>query len=827
MMKSLVCFSTTRPSGLPRWLFAILSLGILIAACGFPASAQVNVLTQHNTNFRTGLNDSEAILTPANVNAATFGPIFSLPVDGKISAQPLYMSGVNIPGRGTHNVVYVVTLHDSVYAFDADGLSSTPLWQVNFLNPAAGIITETPAELGCATTTANTEMGILGTPVIDSGTQTMYVLAKTKENGTFHFRLHALDTTTGMEKLGGPLDLSASVTGKIGTLMFSTAAKNMMARPGMLLSQGIVYMAFGSNGCDGGGTRGWVLAYDASTLLQLGVFNDTPDNKTAQGNIWMAGNGLASNDAGDIFFSTANGPFDANLGSNDYGSSILKIGWTNGSLVEHDYFTPYNQAALAAQDLDVGSAGVTMLPDQPGTFPHLIIGSGKAGDVYVMNRDNLGQYNPVDNSQIVSYLPATDPSGVGRMFSTAAYWNGNVYFTGQNQGVSQYSITNGQLTLLGRNASVLCCPHTPSISSNENTNGILWIANQNGFSAINAADVTQPTLFSNQKLGVLAHFNTPTIANGRVYVGADMVLQVLGLLGNLQATSGSGQTAPSLGTLAQPLQVTATNPYTGAPVPGVTVTFLDNGKGMFSPNLGVVVTDASGRASVTYRVPQIAGTYTITAAYTLSTTAKFTVNVVGGTATHVIVVSGKNQTGALNTTLAQPLVFQLADAANNGVSGGMITFSANPNSGTFSPMQAVSDSKGKVQTFYTAGTKSGSITVSATYGSFHGAMSETIMPGPAVAVNSLSGNNQKAPAGTALKAQLGVAVVDQYGNGIPGLLVTFNDGGANGTLSASQVTTDVRGRAIVSYTLPATAQVVHIIASSAGVGSFTFTETAQ
>ena len=180
---------------------------------------------------------------------------------------------------------------------------------------------------------------------------------------------------------------------------------------------------------------------------------------------------MASDDQGNIFFSTANGPFDANLGSNDFGSSIMKISWGPNGLSETDYFTPYNQAALSNQDLDVGSAGVTILPDQPGPHPHLIVGSGKSGDVYVMDRDNMGKYNPVDNNQIVQYLP----TGVGRMFSTAAYWNGNVYFTGQVQGVSQFSLSGGQLALVGRNPNALCCPHTPSISANQNTNGILSV----------------------------------------------------------------------------------------------------------------------------------------------------------------------------------------------------------------------------------------------------------------------------------------------------------------------------------------------------------------
>jgi len=810
--------------GVVRPLAAL--LGLLFSFLMLPALAQVNVLTQHNDNGRTGLNDNENFLTPGNVNAATFGPIFSLPVDGKISAQPLYMSGVNIPGQGTHNVVFVVTLHDSVYAFDADGSSANPLWQTSFLNSAAGVTTESGATLGCLSTTANTEMGILATPTIDPVAQTLYVVAKTVENGTYHFRLHALDVTSGMEKLGGPIDMNATITGKAGSLMLTTAGLNMMNRPGLLLSQGIVYAAFGSNGCDGGGTRGWVVAYDASTLLELGVFNTAPDAKPGQGNIWMAGSGLATDDNGNIFFSTANGAFDANLGTHDYGSSILKIGWTNGLLAEQDYFTPFNQAALAAQDLDVGSAGITLLPDQPGTYPHLLIGSGKAGDVYVLNRDNMGQYNPVDNSQIAHYLPATDPNGVSRMFSTAAFWNGNVYFTGESQGISQYSITNGQLSLLGRNSTVLCCPHTPSISSDSGANGILWLPNQNGFIAVNASDVTQPALYKSTKIGTLAHFNTPTIANGRVYVGADRALQVLGLLDEIAVTSGNGQSGASQTTLPLPLTVTVTNAYNSAPVAGVAVQFSDGGKqGQFSSSS--VTTDSSGHASTFYTLPKSGGTFTITATYTGAIVSNFTVTVFGATPTHIVVASGSKQTIGLQSTISSPIIFQLLDVYNNGVPGGTVKFTSTGNVGLLSPISGVTDSKGRVQTFYTSGTKSGAIGITATSGALHQGASVTVLPGPATSVTALAGNNQKASASTTLSAKLSAKVVDQYGNGIPNVTVTFSDGGVGGVATPSSIATDATGKATVSYTLPPTPQVVHIVASASGVGSVTFTATAQ
>ena len=802
---------------------AILSL--LCLSFALPAPAQVNVLTQHNDNTRSGLNANETFLTPANVNPAKFGTLFTQPVDGLVAAQPLYLANVNIPGQGIHNVVYVVTLHDSVYAFDADnntGANASPLWSVSFLNPAAGITTEPVVELGCGSTTGFTEMGILGTPVIDAASSTMYVLAKTEENGTYHFRLHAMDIATGMEKLGGPLDVNAAVNGKAGALMLTSAAKFMMARPGLLLSQGTVYLAFGSDGCDGGGTRGWVVAYDATTLLQLGVFNDALDTKSAHGNIWQSGGGLATDDNGNIFFATANGPFDANLGNNDYGSSIVRLGWGAGGLALQDYFTPYNQAYLGSNDLDLSSAGVTILPDQPGPHPHLIVGSGKEGSIYLLDRDNMGHFNSVNNSQIVQFLEF----GVGHMFSTAAYWNGNVYFTGQNQGVSQFSLNNGQLTLVGRNTNAMCCPHTPSISANGNSNGILWVANGNGFVAFDASDMTKPTLYNNLKMGTLAHFNTATIANGRVYVGTNLSLQVLGLLGNLAPVSGNGQSATVLTTLPSPLSVVATNPYTGQPIPGVTITFSDGGKGgTFNPVSPV--TNASGQASTSYTTPKTAGTYSVTAVGPALTKAIFAVTALPGPATKIVVLSGNKQTGPLQTTFPLPFVVKLEDIDNNGVPGGTMNFSDGGKGGTFSPASVVTDSTAKARTFYTTGTKSGTIAFTITSGSLHQGMYDTILAGPATGISVVLGNNQSANRSTVLPTVLAAKVVDQFNNVVPGAAVTFSDNGAGGSFSVNPAITDSTGKATVSYTLPPTPQTVNITTSISGGAFVSFTETAQ
>lgn len=489
------------------------------------------VLTQHNDNARTGLNASETILTTSNVNSTTFGKLFAQPVDGLIVGQPLYVPQVAIPNLGQHNVVYAVTQHDSVYAFDADnntGNNANPLWSVSFLNLAAGITTVPILEQGCGTTTQFTEIGILPTPVIDAFSGTIYVEAKTKENGSYVHRLHALDIATGQEKFGGPTVIAASVTGKLGTITFDNLSQ--LERPGLLLAGGTVYLTFGSSGCDGGPTHGWVMAYDAHTLQQTAVLNMSPDDPERRNGIWQSGGGPAADASGAIYFETGNGPFDADSGGRDYGDSFVKLQAGSGGLTVADYFTPFNQMVLRTNDIDLGSSGLVLLPDQPGAYPHLAIGSGKEGSIYAVNRDNMGHYNLLDNSQIVQFLD----HAVGSMLSTPAYWNGTVYFAGQVTGLQSFSLNNGLLSPASQ-AGPTCCMHAPSISANGTTDGIVWILDANTLIAFDATDLTHKLYTSKQAgtrdlLGTTAHFNVPTIANGRVYVGTDMQLVVYGLL---------------------------------------------------------------------------------------------------------------------------------------------------------------------------------------------------------------------------------------------------------------------------------------------------------
>src|SRR6266478_6194356 len=326
----------------PRAAWLFLFLFSLFFSATVPLVAQVNILTQHNDNFRTGANTSETILTPSNVASTNFGKLFANPVDGRIYAQPLYVQGVVIPGKGTHNVAFVATEHDSVYAFDAD-TAGAPLWQITLLDSAhgapAGATTVPNGDL--STTDIVPEIGITGTPVIDLSTNTMYVVGKTKEGTTYVQRLHALDITTGAEKFGGPVALSGSVSGTGNGSLNSVLTwdpKWENNRPGLLLFNGVVYIGFGSHG-DNGPWHGWILAYNASTLTQTGAWCASP-NGSGNG-IWMSGAGLAADvpdpvnhPYGRMFTVTGNGTYDATApnynNSMDYGDSILKLDLANG-----------------------------------------------------------------------------------------------------------------------------------------------------------------------------------------------------------------------------------------------------------------------------------------------------------------------------------------------------------------------------------------------------------------------------------------------------------------------------------------------------------------
>jgi IPT/TIG domain/Abnormal spindle-like microcephaly-assoc'd, ASPM-SPD-2-Hydin/Fibronectin type III domain len=504
--------------------------------------------TFHNDNLRTGQNTAETVLTPANVNPIQFGKLFSYSIDGIAFASPLYVAGVTIPSNGIHNVVYVATENDSVYAFDADGLSSTPLWHVNFLK--SGVTTVPCADVGeCGDIPV--QIGITSTPIIDPTSGTIYVVAKTKESSTYVQRLHALDITTGAEKFGGPVVLTASVPGtgvdsSGGKETFNSLRENQ--RTGLLLSNGVIYFAFGSHG-DNSPWHGWVLGYNASTLKQVLAFNATPNGGFGGGGIWQCGGGIATDSAGNMYFTTSNGDFDVNTGGVDYGDTIVKLS-PSGSVL--DYFTPYDQANLSANNLDFGSAGPVLLVDQAGgPYPHLLISAGKSGTIYVINRDNMGQYNPNNDNQVVQALVGALPNGdqeVGN-YSAPVYFNGHVYFAAVNDTLRAFQLNNGLLSAAPTSQSAAIYPLRGgafAVSSNGNNNGILWAIQTNGASpnnpnspgvlfAYDATNLADELYDSNESgsrdtLDFAAKFSIPLVANGKVFVGSQSELTAYGLL---------------------------------------------------------------------------------------------------------------------------------------------------------------------------------------------------------------------------------------------------------------------------------------------------------
>jgi hypothetical protein len=508
--------------------------------------------TYHNDNMRTGQDLNETVLTPANVNSSTFGKLFSYPLDGLTFASPLYVQNVNIPGQGVHNVVVVATEHDSVYAFDADGRSSSPLWHVNFTNPAAGVTTIPAADTGETGDIPN-EIGITSTPVIDPSTGTIYVVAATKEvsgsTTTYVRRLHALDLTTGAEKFGGPVVITASVPGKGagssgGTLTFNPLRENQ--RTGLLLANGIVYFGFSSHG-DNPPFHGWVLGYNASTLQRVMVFCTTPNQ--SNGGVWMDGDGLATDSTGYLYFISGDGAMDANSGGGDYGDSFIKLA-TSGTV--QDWFSPSAQTTLDSQNLDLGAGGVLLLPDQSGAHPHEMVSAGKNGTVYLVDRDHMGNYNASsdpDVQSLTNIFPNT--MGIeGGNFSSPVYWNGWVYFAPIAGPVQAFKLTNGLLstsptsqtseTYDGNYGNFVGRGGTMSISANGASNGILWTLQTGGVGvsgilhAYDATNLSNELYNSNQAgsrdaLDEWDKFTVPVVANGEVFVTSDSQLTVYGL----------------------------------------------------------------------------------------------------------------------------------------------------------------------------------------------------------------------------------------------------------------------------------------------------------
>jgi hypothetical protein len=533
-------------------LLASVLLGVALAGSASaepvvpaPIATPLTVLTQHNNNARTGANLRETTLTTANVNVKTFGKLFTRSVDGYLYAQPLYVPALHIPYKGVHNVVFLATAHNSVYAFDADDpKAAAPLWKIN-LGPSvpAGEVYTTHW------TDMRVEIGITSTPVIDLPNKTIFVETKAKENGTHVQRLHALDLITGQEKTGSPVVIKASVPGNgeasaDGKVVFDPVKQ--LQRASLLLTNGVVYLGFGAH-ADDPPFHGWILGYDAKTLAQVCVFNVTP-NGTA-GSIWQAGMGIAADPLGNIYAMTGNGTFDADSGGADYGNSILRMRPKAGSLAVMDYFTPYNQALLNVHDTDLGASGPLLIPNST-----LILGGGKNGWLYLTHTDKLGHINSDSDSQIAETFQIT-PANI---HGSPVYWSGPkgpmVYVWGEFDYLKEFQLVGGKLGQTPVAKSPAPVPDgmpggflSVSANGDKAESGILWAstpydANANWETvpgivhAYDASNVSHELWNSKMNagrddVGMFAKFCPPTIVNGKVYVSTfSNQLQVYGLL---------------------------------------------------------------------------------------------------------------------------------------------------------------------------------------------------------------------------------------------------------------------------------------------------------
>lgn len=524
-------------------LAAFLLLFLFAGAFGTPLAAKQNVLTWHNNNARTGEDLHETILKPANVKPATFGKLFVIHVDGKVDAQPLYLAHVTIPGKGRHNVLYVATEHDSVYAFDAD--NGKQLWHVSMLKPG-----ETPSgPRHCGQVTP--EIGVTATPVIDPSIGphgTIYVVAMSKNSdGQYFQRLHALDLTTGKEEFGGPVDIHAKYPGtgdnsKNGMVIFDP--KQYKERPGLLLVGHTVVTSWSSH-CDIRPYTGWVMDYNALTLKQTSVLDLAPNGSEAA--VWMSGAGPAADAAGNLYLLAGNGTFDTKLNSKgfpdkgDYGNAFLKIAIRHGKLKVADYFDMDNTVAESARDEDLGSGGAMLLPPMKtakGKIVHLAVGAGKDQNIYLVNCNHMGKFNPHRNDIYQELVKALH----GREFSAPAYFDGKLYYGAINDSIRAFQFSHARL--LPKPVSITSNQFvypgtTPSISADGTKNAILW-ATENGTPAVlyayDANNLGHMLYNSNMAPNGRDHFGTgnkfiaPTIANGKVYIGTTDGVGVFGLL---------------------------------------------------------------------------------------------------------------------------------------------------------------------------------------------------------------------------------------------------------------------------------------------------------
>jgi len=804
----------------PLSLFVLLQLTIFLASVQ-SVLGQVSVLTWHYDNQRSSVNQNETLLTPANVNTKTFAKLYAQPVDGYIVGHALYVPGLFL-NSGIHNAVFVATMHDSVYAFDAENPALGPLWMTSLLDDSPpGATTVDPNIKGCHDEIAYAEVGIVSTPVIDPSTNTMYVVAETYENSQVVHRLHALDITSGLELSGWPVTIMANYVLNGQNNFFSD--QDQVNRPGLLLANGHVYIAWAAPGCNVV-DEGWIMSYNATTGAQEGVFDSEPG--TYWGGIWQRGAGLSADSDGNIYAETGEGRF---VPGTNFPISVIKLSQSGTDITVADWFSPYNEKYLSDADLDLNS-GVLVLPDQPGPYPHELIASGKEGTIYILNRDNMGQFCSTcttTDTQIIQELPKAVGSGPG----IPVFWNGTVYFDGA-QKVSAFAVSNGFLLTPSKNVSVVTtfAKGHGIITSNGAASAIYWEIGNNVLRAIDATTlkILYTSIQAPNQLDVLpplTHFAGPIVADGKVFVGSQTSLVVYGLMPQLKPAAGNNQS----GTVGTPVAITAqaVDPYSGNPYAGVSVTFSAGGKGgKFSTS--IVTTDVNGNASTSYTLPTKSATYTLTATASGYAGATFLETAVPGPP-GLHYQSGDYQTTGLQTTFPSPLVATVRDQYNNPIPGVAVSFSDGGAGGQFAANPVTTNQLGHASVSYTTSTKAGTLKITASSTGLTSVnFSETVTPGPASNIAVVSGNSQTGAPSTLLSKPLVVNVTDQYGNVVPGASVTYTDNGAGGSFYANPVVTNSSGNASVGYTTPLTPGTVSITASVTGVSNAApFTENVQ
>jgi hypothetical protein len=561
----------------------------------------VPVLTWQYDMTHQGQNTQETVLTPSNVNANTFGKLFSLGVDSTVYAQPLYVPGLKMSDGQLHNVVFVATENDSIYAFDADsngGKNAAPLWKITLLDAAHGAgagATAVPADpQGIAPQgDIGPTIGITGTPVINAATNTMYVVGNTYESGTYFSRLHAINILTGAEQSSptvakSPVQITATVTGtgngsSGGKLTFDPLINNQ--RPALDYYNGYVYIGYAAHG-DIGPWHGWLFAYNATTMEQSAVACLSPNGEGA--GIWASGAGMPiENDAtgARMFVSTGNnGPGEVTNyppmnSATQFGESIINFSLANGGLTPTDAFTSYNAKTLDDGDLDQGAGGVLMIPDQTGAHPHILVQAGKEGRILVLNRDSLGGNQTSGTSNTKALQDITGQ--IQGLWSTPAYWNGNVYIWGSKDYPKIFPLTNGVLAGVPSSQSSVNSAFpgpTFSISSDGTQNGIAWAARSDQYVTYGEAvlyawpanDLTTPlyesdTNAARDSMGTATKFAIPVVTNGKVYVIARNEVDVYGLF-NGEPTADKPQISPNGGTFPSTQSVTLTSTTANAQV---------------------------------------------------------------------------------------------------------------------------------------------------------------------------------------------------------------------------------------------------------------------